>query len=118
MRAPIVKQLTVRRLRSYLDRGVFAIPKLQREFVWNGPKAAALLDSMYRRMPVGSLIVWSTPRTNRDLLRSSLHILPPFNPNNRDIWFLSDGQQRLSVIHQASRGETKRTSAGREIDFS
>jgi hypothetical protein len=39
------------------------------------------------------------------------------SPSNRDIWFVIDGQQRLSVIYQAFEGEVRRNDRRREIDF-
>src|SRR6266571_1695845 len=113
-----VKTLSVAELHRRFDDALFAIPRLQREFVWNGRKAAALLDSMYRGMPIGSVLVWQTGRARQYLLRKSLHILPPYSDANNRIWFLIDGQQRLSVIHQAFRGDAKFNSDGREVDFS
>jgi hypothetical protein len=113
-----VQEMSLRRLQQCLDDGLFAIPKLQREFVWNGTKAAALMDSIHRGMPIGSLLVWDTERRNQDVLRHSLHILPEFNRANPRVWFVIDGQQRLSVIHQARRGERRENSDGRVVDFS
>jgi hypothetical protein len=114
-----VQSFTIRELQRYLDEGRFAVPNLQREFVWNGNKAAKLLDSITRGMPIGALLVWQTDRRNQHYLRNHLHILPPFDPRtNREIWFLIDGQQRLSVMYQAHRGDTKENSRGRAVDFS
>jgi uncharacterized protein with ParB-like and HNH nuclease domain len=67
--------------------------------VWNGTRAAALLDSIFPGMPIGSILVWETKSRSYDLLRQNLNILPPFDTSNRKGWFLIDGQQRLSVIH-------------------
>jgi hypothetical protein len=86
--------------------------------VWNGRKAVDLLDSIYRRMPIGSLFVWETERRNQYLLRKQLHLLPQFDEQNPNIWFLIDGQQRLSVLHQTRVGEPKSNSDGRQVDFS
>ena len=49
---------------EYIDEGRFAIPKLQREFVWDGPKAAKLFDSMFTpHMPIGVWsATWATPQ--------------------------------------------------------
>jgi hypothetical protein len=114
-----VARIRVKRLQRHLEDGLFAVPHLQREFVWNGNKAAKLLDSIYRGMPIGSILVWRTDRRNQHYLRNHLHILPPFDARtNREIWFLIDGQQRLSVLFQAHRGETKHNSRGRPVDFS
>lgn len=51
------KQIGIRARRvSQLLKNVsedrFAIPKLQREFVWDGPKAAKLFDSLLAHMPI------------------------------------------------------------------
>lgn len=52
------------------------------------------------------------------MLRPKLHILPPFDQiQNKDIFFIIDGQQRLSVLYQVRRGETIENSNGREIRF-
>jgi hypothetical protein len=107
----------VKTLRRLLEQQIFAVPQLQREFVWNGKKAAALLDSIYRHIPIGTILLWKTDPQRRNLLREHLHILPHYDSANDEIWFLIDGQQRLSVIYQAFHGETKKNFWGRDIDF-
>lgn len=109
----------LKRLRTLIDRGIFAVPELQREFVWNPRKACDLLDSIYRNYPIGTILVWKTGRRNEGQLRKQLHILPHFNPANRDIYFLIDGQQRLSVLWHFLRGESASvTNAdGKVVDF-
>ena len=88
---------------------------MQREFVWNAKRACALLDSMYKGYPIGSVMIWRTDRKQLWMLRHKLHVLPPFNPTlNKELLFLVDGQQRLSVLHQVRRGETIENSNGRE----
>lgn len=109
--------LRIHQLHDRLADRVFAVPKLQREFVWNGPRAAALLDSIYRNMPIGALLCWETGPRNYDLLRQNLNILPPFNTASSYCWFLIDGQQRLSVLHECVAGGIKTNSSGQDIDF-
>jgi uncharacterized protein with ParB-like and HNH nuclease domain len=46
------------------DRGDIALPNMQREFVWRPPKVEELLDSLYKRWPVGSFICGSPARNN------------------------------------------------------
>lgn len=101
-----------------VDEKRFAIPKLQREFVWDGPKAAKLLDSIVRGMPIGTVIVWQAPRSQRLHLRQKYSVLPPFNPDHSEVWFLMDGQQRVSVLYHVREGSTLRNAGRREIDFS
>jgi len=107
----------VRDLHRQLEDRVFAVPKVQREFVWNGARAAALLDSIYRGMPIGSILIWETGRANCDLLRPSLNVLPLYDTHNKIIRYLIDGQQRLSVLYQALKGDCKKNSSGQDVDF-
>jgi len=102
---------------EHVDQGRFAIPKLQREFVWDGPKAAKLLDSILARMPIGVVMIWETPRSKRLFLRQEYHVLPPFNARNGKVWFLIDGQQRVSVMHHVREGTRLPNARGKVIDF-
>lgn len=77
--------------------GDILLPKFQRSFVWESPKILALLDSVARGYPIGSVLLWQS----REELRSENRIggleieLPkPDYPVN----YLLDGQQRLSTI--------------------
>ncbi len=111
------KHHPVKKLHSLLHAGQFAVPKLQRVFVWNGQKAAKLLDSVYRMMPIGALTVWNTTRANRHLLRVSTSVLPPYKEVNDRVWFLLDGQQRLSVLHRIFEGGVVTNGSQALVDF-
>jgi hypothetical protein len=104
-------------LHDHLLQRRFAVPKLQRNFVWDGRRAAKLLDSVYRSMPIGSLFLWEMDRKSAHLIRQSTKVLPAFSTTNPKIWFVIDGQQRLSVIYQSLMAETRKNDAGKEIDF-
>lgn len=108
---------SIKNLHRKLDAGQFALPKLQRTFVWDGPKAAKLLDSVYRQMPVGGLVVWDSSRKNRELLRVSGGLLPAYAPHNERVWFLLDGQQRLSVLHRIRVGDVVQNGRRKGVDF-
>jgi hypothetical protein len=112
-----IKGMKVSELLKCVDEGRFAIPKLQREFVWDGPKAAKLFDSILAHMPIGVVMVWETPRSQRLYLRQKYHVLPPFNARNGKVWFLIDGQQRVSVLHHVNEGSELRNAHGKPIDF-
>ncbi len=104
-------------LHTLLLQKRFAVPKLQRNFVWDGNRAAKLLDSIYRDMPIGSLFLWEMDQKSAHLIRQSANVLPSFGTSNSKIWFVIDGQQRLSVIYQAFVAEKRKNDSGREIDF-
>ena len=117
MKPPTLTPLKIRKLRNHFLQRRFAVPKLQRNFVWDARHAAKLLDSIYRGMPIGSLFLWKMDRKSANLIRQSAEVLPSFSTNNKDIWFVIDGQQRLSVIYQAFEAQVRQNDAGREIDF-
>jgi hypothetical protein len=117
MKPPVLEKWKLAELHRHLLQRSFAVPKLQRNFVWDPGRSAKLLDSIYRDMPIGSLFLWEMERKSAHLIRQSAEVLPSFNNSNRKIWFVIDGQQRLSVIHQAFKGETRANDAGRDIDF-
>ncbi|MEK6299353.1 MAG: DUF262 domain-containing protein [Acidobacteriota bacterium] len=118
MKPPVLSTRTIKTLRRDLQARRFAVPKLQRNFVWDARRAAKLLDSMYRNMPIGSIFLWEMDRRSAHLIRQSAEVLPSFNTAHRLVWFVIDGQQRLSVIFQAFEGQTHPNDAGRSIDFS
>ena len=107
----------ISKLHHLLLKRCFAVPKLQRNFVWDAGRAAKLLDSIYRDMPIGSIFLWEMDRKSANLIRQSAEVLPSFYNGNSKIWFVIDGQQRLSVIHQAFEGQVRANDAGRDIDF-
>lgn len=82
--------------RRILSGDIF-LPRFQRAFVWEKDQIIALLDSVAKGYPVGSILLWQS----RQELRSESRIgdleikLPkPDYPVN----YLLDGQQRLSTI--------------------
>ena len=117
MKPPDLKHWTVQTLYQQVRKRCFAVPKLQRNFVWDSTRAAKLLDSMYRQMPIGSLFLWEMDRKSAHLIRQSARILPAYDDRNRNIWFVIDGQQRLSALYQAFEGQQQENDAGKEIDF-
>jgi hypothetical protein len=112
-----IRSIPAHQLIDYVNEGRFAIPKLQREFVWDGKKAANLLDSIVRGMPIGVPMIWDTPRNMKLHLRERYHVLPAFNKRNRRVWFIVDGQQRVSVLHHAQLGDTIENGRLKPVDF-
>jgi hypothetical protein len=114
-----IKPYRLSRLFTLFDERKLAVPQLQREFVWTAKKACKLLDSIDRNYPIGTAMIWpASVREHRASLRLQNHILPPFDDaRNREIFFIIDGQQRLSVLHQVRLGTRLENSRGREVDF-
>ena len=109
------KVFSMNDLEQFFNEGRFAIPNLQREFVWNANKATELAMSIYKKYPIGMILVWET-KADKQLRR--LHgILPPFNESNKHCWNLLDGQQRISVIYKFYNPSTIQNDRKQEIDF-
>ena len=68
-------------------------------------------------MPIGSLFLWEMDQKSAHLIRQAANVLPPFGTSNSTIWFVIDGQQRLSVIYQALVAEKRKNDSGLDIDF-
>ncbi len=117
MRPPEIKKVTIRLLRKELLAKKFAIPKLQRNFVWDARRAAKLLDSMFYNIPVGSLFVWEMDKASAHLINKAEHALPQHNPTLKTIWLVIDGQQRISVLYRAFEGGMVTNDSGKRIDF-
>lgn len=56
--------LRVRELLDEIDRSQVLLPEIQRSYVWKGPQAAKLIDSLYREYPAGQSCC-GTPPTYR-----------------------------------------------------
>lgn len=97
----------------------FAIPKIQRRYVWKPKQVVELLDSIYKRFPVGSLMIWVAPSRKKVSLRSDSTAIPEFRyKNNREVYFVIDGQQRISSIFNLVSGRKVGVKRGGQTNFS
>ena len=83
---------------NHIDSGHMALPTFQRGYVWNRDQVRELMDSLYRRHPVGSLLVWITPSDNVNH-RGSQDLAPGV------VQLLLDGQQRITSLYGIIRGK-------------
>ena len=83
---------------SQIDLGSIALPEFQRGYVWNRDQVRALMQSLYRRYPVGSLLVWTT-RSEGASTRGDGAVAPGV------VELLLDGQQRMTSLYGIIRGK-------------
>ena len=76
--------------------GKIRVPMFQRAFVWKQADLYALLDSVLRGFPIGSILVWDTEETIETTGRVGLVEVDP--PQAGQIGYLLDGQQRVSTL--------------------
>jgi hypothetical protein len=77
--------------------GDILLPKFQRSFVWERGQILALLDSVARGYPIGSVLLWQSRqelRSENRIADLDIKLPKPDYPVN----YLLDGQQRLSTI--------------------
>lgn len=90
------------------SEGRLRMPAFQRAFRWEAKDRRALLDSIYRGYPVGTLLLWKNPPSATEAGRplGGVGIAQP----QGDRYLVVDGQQRLTTLWEAlgrapARGE-------------
>ena len=83
---------------DHIDTGRMALPEFQRGYVWNRDQVRGLMNSLYRRHPVGSLLVWATQSEGAQY-RGDGDIAPGV------VKLLLDGQQRMTSLYGIVRGK-------------
>ncbi|WP_175190111.1 DUF262 domain-containing protein [Achromobacter dolens] len=89
--------LPIRRLIERITAGDIRIPAFQRDFVWEPDQVAFLLDSIYKKFPIGTIILWRTDTrmpTEKKLGRFTL----PEPSKNYPVNYVLDGQQRITSL--------------------
>lgn len=95
---------------DHIDSGHMALPEFQRGYVWNRDQVRGLMQSLYRRHPVGSLLVWATQsegaaaRGDQALAQGVVKLL-------------LDGQQRITSLYGILRGEPPKFFDGNASAF-
>jgi hypothetical protein len=83
---------------DHIDNGHMALPEFQRGYVWNRDQVRGLFDSLYRRHPVGGLLVWATA-SGSAAHRGDITLAPGV------VKLLLDGQQRMTSLYGVIRGK-------------
>jgi hypothetical protein len=94
-----------------IERGVIALPDLQRPFVWEDTKIRNLFDSLFLGFPVGTLVLWHTADTgDARAIGSERQALRPAT-------LVIDGQQRLTSVVTVMQGRevTDKDGATRRV---
>lgn len=95
---------------DHVDSGHMALPEFQRGYVWNRDQVRGLFDSLYKRHPVGGLLVWATESkdaTHRGDSKLAAGVVK----------LLLDGQQRMTSLYGVVRGKPPKFFDGNEQAF-
>lgn len=92
---------------DHIDNGHMALPEFQRGYVWNRDQVRGLFDSLYKRHPVGGLLVWVTESSSASH-RGDGTLAPGV------VKLLLDGQQRMTSLYGVVRGKPPEFFDGNE----
>ena len=95
---------------SHIDSGHMALPEFQRGYVWNRDQVRGFFDSLYRRHPVGSLLIWAT-ESKSAVHRGDVTLAAGI------VKLLLDGQQRITSLYGVVRGRPPRFFEGNHWAF-
>ena len=94
-----------------IDLGQIALPRFQRGYVWNRDQVRGLFDSLYRRHPVGTLLMWATESKSASIRGEQAPALGV-------VKLLLDGQQRITTLYGVVRGRPPNFFEGNANTFS
>lgn len=98
-----------RLVRMFLD-GEIRLPEIQRRYIWPREKVRALLDSIYKEYPSGSILLWRTDRPVDTRQAATAADSGATGPAGEP-YLLLDGQQRLTSLAAILGDAPIRTSA-------
>lgn len=93
-----------------IDLGHMALPEFQRGYVWTGDQVRAFFTSLYKRYPVGSLLVWQTQAGDAPHKGDQQLAGGP-------VQLLLDGQQRVTSLYGVMRGRAPQFFEGNNKAF-
>jgi len=87
-----------------METGKLQVPRFQRDFVWPLTKTRALLDSLYKEFPIGSVFLWGAPAGGLPLSRPLADLGIPEPRQGSEVTYILDGQQRLTSLYAVVKG--------------
>lgn len=112
------KDISFSTLKNNFEDCIYAIPQLQRNYVWDKKRVCLLFDSIYNHYPIGVSLIWKA-KSNKvaEIKPNNRTILPSFNVNRQYIDFVIDGQQRLTTLYGVIAGIHEAIDFNSNIDF-
>lgn len=108
---------SIRGLLAQVEAGRIVLPAMQRPFVWEENRIYKLVDSLLRRFPLGTVLMWKTSDMQRyrhfkkDVDPAVAQVFTYESSASGDRYLVLDGQQRLTSLLIALKG----TYGGRRL---
>ena len=107
--------ITIHQAINHIRKGEYALPAIQREFVWNEHQIANLFDSLMRGYPIGSLLFWKIDKDHCNSYtfyrflrnyhqRDNVHNKRTDLSGDDSVTAILDGQQRLTSLYIGLKG--------------
>jgi hypothetical protein len=94
-----VKREPVQSLADELKSGKYFLPTFQRQFVWDEDDIQDLIDSIVKNYPIGTIILWKPSSVSAQKVDPfSKPFLDTPKASGKDIYYIIDGQQRLTSL--------------------
>lgn len=103
-------ETSIRGLLAQIETGRIVLPAMQRPFVWHVDRMTRLVDSLLRRFPLGTVLLWKTSKVQRyrrfqkDVDPSVDQVFTYESDASGDRHLVLDGQQRLTSLLIAIKG--------------
>lgn len=112
-----VSTITIRKLLQAVSDGEIRIPAFQRDFVWEPDRVQFLMDSLFKKYPVGTLLLWKTKeKLEHDKMLGPFNLPAP--KKDYPIDYVLDGQQRITSIFATFQTELEKDkSFGNWLDI-
>jgi hypothetical protein len=95
------QDISIDHLVAKVRQGEIVLPEMQRRYVWTSLKVRDLLDSLYRKYPSGTILVWENDNGGPS---RALDIDQDKSPYSTKLLLL-DGQQRLTSLTALMSGQ-------------
>lgn len=100
-----------------VETGQIKIPQFQRQFVWDISSSAKLIDSILKGYPIGTFIFWRTNERLRAIRNiGNIKLIEP--KDGEYVNYVLDGQQRITSVFAALKGQQIERDNGKFEDFS
>ncbi len=107
--------VTVGEILEGIHRKEYLLPAIQREFVWDADQVRRLVDSLMRRYPIGSFLIWKVSSETASVyafydfltdyhVRDHPYASRAIVPAGQGTMAILDGQQRLTALNIAVYG--------------
>lgn len=104
-------------LLNEVKEGYFANAPFNRKYVWEREDVLAFFDSLRRRYPIGTFIIWTPPKDEREALNEGAVRVGPILPTpSLSPSFILDGHNRLATLAWAGMSPEEMEAIQKEVD--